>query len=92
MFVKGSRYEAVPDAVYTDPSGRETGYKRLRLIPAAPALQVHTVRREERLDLIAFLYYQDPEQFWRICDGNVSLTPQELEEAGRRLLIPLPVR
>lgn len=92
MFVKGSRYEAVPDAVYTDPSGREIGYKRLRLIPVAPALQVHTVRREERLDLIAFLYYQDPEQFWRICDGNVSLTPEELEEAGRRLLIPLPVR
>lgn len=92
MFAKGSRYEAVPDAVYTDPSGRETGYKRLRLIPAAPALQVHTVRHEERLDLIAFLYYTDPEQFWRICDANVSQRPEDLEEAGRRLLIPLAVR
>lgn len=92
MFAKGSRYEMVPDAVYIDPSGREIVYKRLRLIPAAPALQVHTVRHEERLDLIAFQYYQDPEQFWRVCDANVSLRPEDLEEAGRRLLIPLAVR
>ena len=92
MFAKGSRYEAVPDAVHTDPSGREIAYKRLRLTPATTALQVHTVRREERLDLIAFLYYTDPEQFWRICDGNAAMRPEALEQVGRRLLIPLAVR
>lgn len=92
MFFKGSRYETVPDAVYTDPAGREIAYKRLRLIPAAPVLQTHIVAREERLDLIAFRYYTDPEQYWRICDANAALRPAELERLGRLLLIPLAVR
>lgn len=92
MFARGSRYESVPDAVYVDASGREIAYKKLRLIPAPNGVQVHTVRREERLDLIAFQYYTDPEQYWRICDGNAALLPEDLEAVGRRLVIPLPGR
>jgi len=33
----------------------------------------------------------DPELFWRLCDANDTLHPQELTEAvGRRLSVPLP--
>jgi hypothetical protein len=93
MFAKGSRYETVPDAVYNTPAGREIVYKRLRLIPDPPALQAHRVTAGDRLDLIAFRFYQDPEQYWRLCDGNRALLPDDLtREVGRRLRIPLAER
>ena len=45
----------------------------------------------DRLDLISYRIYKDPEQFWRICDANLALLPEELTaEPGRRLLIPVP--
>lgn len=91
MFARGSRYETVPDAVYVDAAGREIVYKRLRLIPVpGPAVQGHLVARADRLDLIAFRYYRDPEQFWRLCDGNAAMRPDDLVAVlGRRLVIPL---
>lgn len=94
MFVKGSRYETVADAVYVDSAGRGIVYKRLRLIPPpGVAVQGHVVQRGDRLDLIAFRFYRDPEQFWRICDGNTAMRPDDLvAELGRRLSIPLAGR
>ena len=94
MFARGSRYETVPDATWTDASGREIVYKRLRLVPPpGPAVQGHVVARGDRLDLIAHRAYRDPEQFWRICDGNGAMRPDDLvAEVGRRLVIPLPGR
>ncbi|MFL5804527.1 MAG: hypothetical protein ACJ8CR_22625 [Roseiflexaceae bacterium] len=36
-------------------------------------------------------YLDDPEQFWRICDANRAMRPDELTETvGRRLRITLP--
>jgi hypothetical protein len=93
MFFRGSRYETVPEGVYVDAKGRQIPYKLLRIITAAPALQTHPVGPLDRLDMIAFRYYDDPEQFWRICDAHLALLPDELlREPGRRLLIPLVQR
>lgn len=94
MFSRGSRYETVPDAVWVSPTGREIVYKRLRLIPPpGPAVQGYLVARGDRLDLIAFRFYRDPEQFWRLCDGNTAMRPDDLVAApGRRLIVPLPER
>lgn len=93
MFARGSRYETVADAVFTDPSGREIVYKLLRPIPSSSALQTHVVVQGDRLDLLAFRFYQDPEQYWRICDTNNALRPRNLTaDVGRRLLIPLAQR
>ena len=39
---------------------------------------------------IAAKYLGDPEQFWRICDANGAVRPDELEMVGRRLRITLP--
>lgn len=89
MFVRGSRYEAVPDALHVTADGREQPYKRLRLLPSPPSLQRHTVARGERLDHIAFRYFRDPEQFWRVCDANAAMLPRALTaEPGRVLHIP----
>jgi hypothetical protein len=51
----------------------------------------HEVKAGERLDNIAAARLGDPEQFWRLCDANRALRPDELTEtAGRRLRITLP--
>lgn len=91
MFSRTSRYSAVPDSVYTAASGREIAYKRLRAIPSPEAFRVHVVAREDRLDRIAFAYFRDPEQFWRLCDANAAMQPDTLTaEVRRKLQVPLP--
>ena len=89
MFFKGSRYEKVPTAEIVGKSGRVTKYKRIRFIPDTPATRQHVILQGERLDLIAHRYYRDPELFWRICDANKAMLPDELvAEVARRILIP----
>ena len=46
----------------------------------------------ERLDHVAGRAFGDPEQFWRICDVNSELRPDDLEMPGRRITIPLVLR
>jgi hypothetical protein len=90
MFARGSRYEAVPDAVHVDAEGREIAYKRLRLLPTPRGVQAHQVLEGDRLDLLAFRYLGDPELFWRIADTNRALRPEDLTaQPGARLLLPL---
>lgn len=91
MFFRGSRYEPVPEAQLATSDGRTIRYKRVRFIPDTPGSLVQQVNQGDRLDLISYRVYKDPEQFWRICDANLALLPEELvEEPGRRLLIPVP--
>jgi hypothetical protein len=90
MFAPGSRYEKVPEAVWVDRQGRRLTYKLLRPFPPdAPTRQLHEVGDHERLDLISFRFFGDPEQFWRLCDANATLRPDDLETAGLRIRIPL---
>ncbi|MGR7026162.1 hypothetical protein [Geodermatophilus sp. URMC 62] len=88
MFFKGSRYEKVPTQTFTDASGREIAYKATRFIPATPALVGHQVLAGERLDHVAWSHYRDPERFWRICDANGAMWPEDLLEEGAVIRIP----
>jgi nucleoid-associated protein YgaU len=89
MFTPRSRYAAVADATYQGADGRAVTYKTLRITPAANSIQSHTVAQGDRLDLIAFQKYGDAEQFWRICDGNDALRPDDLTlQAGARIRLP----
>lgn len=91
MFFRGSRYEPIPEAEITTPEGRTIRYKRVRFILETRGTFGHRVKDGERLDLISYQSYKDPEQFWRICDANLAMLPEELvEEPGRQLLIPVP--
>ena len=89
MFFKGSRYQKVTTLELTDETGRTLQYKATRFIPDTPARMGHKVQGGERLDLIAHRYFRDPERFWRICDCNQVVWPEELvSEPGRKIDIP----
>ena len=91
MFARTSRYAQVPEAVYVDDAGREIPYKLLRILPPrGDDVAGHLVVAGDRLDLLAHRYLGDPEVFWRICDANGTLRPEELtQETGRRISIPI---
>ena len=76
MFFKGSRYEKVPEATFSDGSGRVIRYKTTRFIRDTSALVGHRVTNDERLDHIAWQHYRDAERFWRICDATRALRPE----------------
>ena len=90
MFFRGSRYEGVGEHEIRDAQGRAVRYKKARLIPETEAPRMgHILNQGERLDHIAYDYYRDPERFWRICDANHAMWPDDLvAEAGKILRIP----
>lgn len=89
MFHRGSRYEDVPTLEYDDGRGRVIRYKGIRAIPTPPGMARRTVDEGSRLDHLAFDHYRDPERFWRICDANLGVHPDDLTaEPGRVLDIP----
>lgn len=73
---------------------RVISYKRRRIIPPGKnmtTLAEHVVMQGDRLDNLAARYVGDPEQFWRICDANDVLRPNELtEDTGHTIRIGLP--
>jgi hypothetical protein len=89
MFFKGSRYIGVEEATLTGDDGRELRYVKTRFIPHTPGRSGHALSGGERLDHLAWRYYRDAERFWRICDANATLWPEDLvEETGRTIVIP----
>jgi hypothetical protein len=91
MFAQGSRYAQVQTAIYTDRAGGQHPYVLLRAFPpAAPTRQLYSVASGDRLDLIAYRFFGDPLQFWRLCDANDELRPEDLEQAGHEIRVPLP--
>ncbi len=88
MFFKGSRYEKVPEAMLTDANGRVIRYKTTRFIVDPLALVGHRVLNGERLDHVAWQHFRDAERFWRICDTNRALWPDDLLEEAAVLRIP----
>jgi hypothetical protein len=88
-----SRYDGLPQAIYTAPDGREIPYLTRRLLPAAGSmatLRVHVVRPGERVDTIAAGELGDAELSWLLADANLAMRPSELSTTGRTLSIPLP--
>ncbi|MEO6740830.1 MAG: LysM domain-containing protein [Chthoniobacteraceae bacterium] len=94
LFPPSSRYHGIETAMMEDADGRAIVFVRRRFVPLPErfaTVQEHTVTQGERLDNIAARYLGDPEQFWRLCDANGALRPDELtDEIGRRLRITLP--
>jgi hypothetical protein len=94
MFSLTSRYHDIQTARLESSDGRIIVYVRRRFVPPPERfvlLTEHTVTENERLDNITAQYLGDPEQFWRICDANGAVNPDELTDTiGRRLRITLP--
>lgn len=93
LFPPNSRYAGVELATLQRPDGTTLVYVRRRFISPPErfaTLQEHVVMEGERLDNLAARYVGDPEQFWRLCDANAVLSPEELEQPGRVMRITLP--
>lgn len=93
-FPPNSRYAGLETVQLETADGETIVYVRRRFVPQPERftpLQEHTVTQGDRLDNVTAQYLGDPEQFWRICDANRALRPDELTETiGRRLSITLP--
>lgn len=97
MFDPASRYFNIENATMSaqdkDGAERKIVYKKRRVIPSSEGMTTiveHTAVQGERLDNITARYIGDPTQFWRICDVNNVMSPDELEEEGRVIVIALP--
>lgn len=94
LFPPTSRYHGIETATLETSDGRTVIYLKRRFVPPPDRfalLQEHVVVQGDRLDNITARYLGDPEQFWRICDANGAMRPDELtDEIGRRLRITLP--
>lgn len=92
-FPPTSRYSGLALAT-VDVDGEPVRYVTRRFVPSPDRfalLEEHAVVEGERPDTIAAAHLADPEQFWRLCDANNVLHPDELvAEIGRRLRITLP--
>ena len=93
-FATTSRYYGIATATLQGSDGRSIVYLKRRFVPQPSdfaLLSEYTVSGGERLDNIAAKVIGDPEQFWRICDANGAIRPEELVETpGATLRITLP--
>jgi hypothetical protein len=95
-FPTDSRYYGSGTLQYTAPDGTTVTYLARRLVPQPGAanfatIAQHTVKKADRLDLIAAKYLGDPLVFWLICDANGAIVPDDLvAEIGTVLNLTTP--
>lgn len=94
MFAITSRYYNTPTAELETAEGKKIKYLRRRFVPPPERFELlleHAVSEGDRVDTITAQHLGDPEQFWRLCDANNAIQPEELiKTVGRRLRITLP--
>lgn len=93
MFNPTSRYARLPIQNLPSTNDRQIAYIGRRFLPQGsemPLLGEWLVQEGDRLDLLADRTLGSSEQYWRICDANNALQPDQLTSPfGRRLRIPL---
>jgi hypothetical protein len=94
MFSITSRYYGIDTVTIETSDGTKITFVRRRFVPPPERFDLlveHVVTEGERVDNITAHYLGDPEQFWRVCDANGAIRPEELVETiGRRIRITLP--
>jgi hypothetical protein len=70
MFLRGSRYRNLPESSPLDAAGQRLRGKDLRVVLPSAGRFLHTVQDRDRLDLLAFKFYNDATKWWQICDAN----------------------
>jgi hypothetical protein len=93
-FPANSRYAGIALTVHEAPDGRPVVHLCRRFVPQPErfvTIAEHALREHERLDTLAARYFADPELFYRLCDANRALFPEELlAQVARVLRITLP--
>jgi hypothetical protein len=94
LFPPTNRYHGIDTPTIETPEGKTIAYLRRRFLPSPDnfaLLQEYVVTQGDRLDNITAKFLGDPEQFWRVCDANNAMRPDEVTETiGRTLRITLP--
>ncbi|MBV9992208.1 MAG: LysM peptidoglycan-binding domain-containing protein [Alphaproteobacteria bacterium] len=98
LFAPTSRYYGIDVMTIAAPTSeggsRTTAYIARRFLPQPgnfQLIQEHTVVQGDRLDNIAGRYLGDATLFWRLCDANNAMKPEELTEAvGAKIEITMP--
>ena len=94
IFPPTSRYHNLETKTLEVETDQPVVYLCRRFVPPPERfalLQEHTVRDGDRLDNLTAQYLGDPEQFWRICDANGAIRPNDLTATtGQKLRITLP--
>jgi len=89
MFNQSSRYEKCRDAKMQTEDEKTIRYKKRRFLPLAEKMQIQymvNVIAKDRLDNISAKTISDPEHYWRICDANNAMHPEELVLTPGRML------
>ncbi len=93
-FPMTSRYYRIETTTIKTADGKTIACLKRRSVPPPDRfdlLQEHTVVEGDRMDNVTAHYLGDPEQFWRICDANNAMWPNDLlAEIGQKLRITLP--
>lgn len=93
-FSPDSRYYGLDTAQWLRPDGVAITYAKRRFIPPLEnfaTMQLHNVSEGDRVDNLAAKYLSDPQQYWRLCDGNGVLRPSQLTQTvGEVIRITLP--
>jgi hypothetical protein len=93
-FPPTSRYYGIELATLTLADGEQRVYLRRRFLPPSSRfalLREHVVGEGERVDRLTAQELGDPQAFWRVCDANDVMRPEEVTEVvGRVLRITLP--
>ena len=81
LFAPNSRYIGVPTSTYVAADGATIAYVQRRFLPQPDQLaqlQQYSVLQGDRLDVLAAKFLGDPTLFWRICDANGAMRPEDL--------------
>ena len=93
-FPSSSRYYGLDTKTWKTADGRLLPYVARRFVPPAENFQTlsqHTIAAGDRVDTLTARYLGNPEQFWRVCDANNVIRPDELTETlGKKVRITLP--
>jgi hypothetical protein len=89
-----SRYYGVALTTTLSSSGETIAHLRRRFVPPPERFAVvheHLVVQGDRPDNLAAFYLGDPELYFRLCDANGVIAPDELTATiGTRIHITLP--
>lgn len=91
-FPLNSRYHGLPTSEYVSQGDRRIMYLQRRFLPRSDAfqtIQFHSLSDGDRLDLIAASYFGDSLLYWRLCDSNGAMRPEDLL-ARDQIAITLP--
>jgi hypothetical protein len=93
-FTTESRYYGMPVASFSSLQGEQAQYVRRRFIPPPERfalMQRYRVLQGDRIDVVAGSVLGEPLFYWRICDANLALDPDEATATpGAFIRIPLP--